>query len=117
MNQVRNHVESMRDGEHSLSSLESGILNKIQQGVGMTEVAHDTELAQDSIGHPNVVRSKRSVRLDGGNIKVVLVVETDLVLHPKHPEFDASTLDDLVDKVTAYIADRNEIDSAEINPV
>lgn len=72
---------------------------------------------QDLIDHPHAVSSWRTIRIIGGNMHHVLVVETDLETNGASPNYDQAAFDDLSAAVVQMITDSNHFDSAEIAPI
>ena len=50
-------------------------------------------------------------------MQTVLVVETDLILNPDDPHYDAAAVDGLTDAIAAYITNHAHVDSADIIPM
>lgn len=50
-------------------------------------------------------------------MQTILVVETDLILNPDDPQYDAAAVDGLTDAVAAYITNHGHVDSADIIPL
>jgi len=57
------------------------------------------------LNHPHAKTCWPTVRLDGGSLETVYVVETDLALSRDDPNFDASAFDSLVAAAQAYLND------------
>jgi hypothetical protein len=66
------------------------------------------------IDHPHAKSSRIVVRiLRDLDMQTVVVVETDLILNPDDPHYDAAAVDGLTDAVAAYITNHQNIDSAD----
>jgi hypothetical protein len=70
------------------------------------------------IKHPHAKSSWIMVRiLRDRDMETVLVVETDLILKPDNPQYDAAAVDGLTDAVAAYVTNHAHFDSADIIPM
>jgi hypothetical protein len=70
------------------------------------------------IDHPHAKSSWIIVRiLRDRDMQTILVVETDLILNPDDPQYDAPAVDGLTDAVAAYITNHGHVDSADIIPL
>lgn len=67
--------------------------------------------------HPNAKTTWPTVRLDGGTLETVYVVETDLALSRDDPNFDAVAFDSLVEAARAYLADHRNYDRVQLVPI
>jgi len=50
-------------------------------------------------------------------MQTVVVVETDLILNPDDPRYDAAAVDGLTDAIAAYITNYEHVDCADIIPM
>jgi len=70
--------------------------------------------------HPNVKNAyiKHEGRFFAHPWRMVLVIETDLITNPQHPNFSAQALNDLVNAGQVYVAAQNRrIEDFEIIPI
>ena len=74
-------------------------------------------MERTTIEHPNAVASWVAVRVNRDESKMVLIVETDLILDPGDPRHDAPVLSDLVATVQRYLLDNPFVESADVEPI
>jgi hypothetical protein len=51
------------------------------------------------------------------DMQTVVVLETDLILNPDDPRYDAAAVDGLTDAIAAYITNYEHVDCADIIPM
>lgn len=70
------------------------------------------------IDYPHAKSSWIVVRiLRDRDMQTVVVVETDLILNPGDPRYDAAAVDGLTDAIAAYITNHEHVDCADIIPM
>ncbi len=67
------------------------------------------------LNHPNITRSWPTIRMENGTVSRIYLVETNLVLAPRSPQYDEKAVNDLLDTLGRYLK-RAGYDSAEIIP-
>jgi len=69
------------------------------------------------IQHPNAKTVWTTIEAEAGQIKTVLVVETDLTLNPSADGYDGDAVNDLVDETVKAYGNVGTIDRIRFTPI
>ena len=68
--------------------------------------------------HPEAATVWETLKVEkGGDLELVLMIETKIILNQENPEFDADRYNSLTGAVAQYIGQSKHFDRAEIHPI